>query len=70
MNQQYLMNMLLNRLKNNNPQGYNKFMSLYNSGENPNNILKNMLNSGQITQSQIDDANNVLNGMNKGPKTF
>lgn len=60
------MNMLMNQLKTQNPQGYNEFLSLYNSGKNPNEILNNMLNSGRMNKSQLNQIKNYLNGLNGG----
>lgn len=45
--------MLLNRLKQSNPQGYNRLMQLKNSGRNPNEILSEMYQKGEINDSQL-----------------
>ena len=67
MNQQAMMNMLLNQLRTNNPNGYNQIMSLMNSGQNPQAIIQNMINSGQVSQQQV---NNAINYMNNGGNNF
>lgn len=45
--------MLLNRLKSTNPQGYNRLMQLKNSGKNANQILSEMYQKGEINDSQL-----------------
>lgn len=62
-----MMNMLLNQLRTNNPNGYNQIMSLMNSGQNPQAIIQNMINSGQVSQQQV---NNAINYMNNGGNNF
>lgn len=70
MNQQVMLNMLLNQLKNRNPNGYNQVMSMMNSGQKPQNIIQNMLNNGQITQDQLNNAMNYLNNNGGNNKRF
>jgi len=69
-NQQAMMNMLLNQLKNNNPAGYNQIMSMMNSGQNPQTIIQNMINNGQVTREQVQQAQNYLNNGSPGFKRF
>lgn len=45
--------MLLNRLKMSNPQGYDRLMALKNSGKNANQILSEMYQKGEINDSQL-----------------
>ena len=43
---------------------YNQFMSMRNQlgmGNNPNQIIQNMMNSGRITQNQYNNAQNLAN---------
>ena len=70
MNQQAMMNMLLNQLKNNNPNGYNQIMSMMNSGQNPQAIIKNMINNGPVTREQVQQPQNFLNNGGPGFKRF
>ena len=44
---------LLNRLKQTNPQGYNRLMQLKNSGRNPVDVLCEMYQKGEINDSQL-----------------
>lgn len=46
--------MLLNKLKQSNPNGYNRLMQLKNSGRSPNDILSEMYRSGEINDSQLN----------------
>ena len=61
MNQQAMLNMLLNQLRGTNPGKYNQIMSLMNSGQNPQSIINNMINTGQVTREQVNQAQNMLN---------
>lgn len=70
MNPQVMMNMLLNQLKMNNPAGYNQIMSLMNSGQNPQAIIQNMINNGQVSREQVQQAQNYLNNGSPGFKRF
>lgn len=45
--------MLLNRLKTQNPAGYKFIMDVKQSGRNPNDVLREMYQSGQITDQQL-----------------
>ena len=45
---------LLNRLKVQNPAGYKFVMEVKQSGKNPNDVLREMYKSGQINDSQLD----------------
>lgn len=51
-----LMNILMNKLQNQNPSMYNQINSWMQSGVNPNEIINNLLKSGQITNQQLQDA--------------
>ena len=71
MNQLALQQMLLNQLKQKNPQGYNQIISMMNSGQSPQDILNNMRANGSVSQEQINQAQNYLNNMNsQNRKTF
>lgn len=70
MNPQVMMNILLNQLKMNNPAGYNQIMSLMNSGQNPQAIIQNMINNGQVSREQVQQAQNFLNNGGPGFKKF
>ena len=55
-------NMLLNMLKQQNPQGYQTFMNLKNSGQNPNVILQQMMsNINPQQKSQIEQFAKMFN---------
>ncbi len=57
--QNMMINLLLNQLKVKNPQGYNTVQSLMNSGKDPEQILNELVQTGQFTQSQIQQANKI-----------
>ena len=55
-------NMLLNMLKQQNPQGYQTFMNLRNSGQNPNVILQQMMgNINPQQKAQIEQFAKMFN---------
>jgi membrane peptidoglycan carboxypeptidase len=64
-----MMNMLMANLQRQNPQAYSQIQQWMNSGQNPQQILQNMLQSGQITQAQIDQAQGIANQF-KNQKRF
>lgn len=49
-----LMDLLLSRLKSVNPQGYERFMAIKNSGKDPISAMREMYQKGEITSSQLD----------------
>ena len=67
---QTMMSMLMGQLKNKNPQGYNEFQSLINSGKSPDVVLNELLASGRFTQQDIINAQNYLNQNNSNIKRF
>ena len=48
-----MVDMLLNRLKKSNPGGYNFIMEVKKSGRNPNDVLREMYQKGQINDQQL-----------------
>jgi hypothetical protein len=58
-----MMNMLLNKLRQQNPQGYQQIQQWMNSGQNPQQIINQMLQSGQITQEQLNQVQGMANQM-------
>lgn len=48
-----LVNILMNQLKTKNPQGYKFVNEVRQSGRNPNDVLKEMYQKGQINDSQL-----------------
>jgi len=56
-----LVNGLLGQLKNQNPSYYQQVMNLMNSGKSPDQVLNELLASGQFTQEQINQARNIAN---------
>ena len=48
-----LMEMLLNRLKNQNPQAYQFIVQVRQSGRDPNDVLREMYQKGQINDAQL-----------------
>ena len=48
-----LVDVLLNRLKVQNPAGYKFVMEVRKSGRNPNDVLREMYQKGQITDDQL-----------------
>lgn len=62
-NNNILFNMLMNKLKQQNPAGYSQIQQWMSSGQNPQQILNQMLQSGQITQNDITRAQGTLNQM-------
>lgn len=63
MNNNIIMNTLMNKLKIQNPNAYNQIQSWMQSGANPNEIVNTLLNSGQITQQQLQSAQQMANQM-------
>lgn len=55
------MNMLMNKLQQQNPQAFSQIQQWMNSGANPQQIINNMLQSGQITQEQLNQAQGMAN---------
>ena len=49
-----LVDVLLSRLKTQNPAGYKFVMEVRQSGRNPNDVLREMYQKGQITDAQLD----------------
>ena len=48
-----LVDMLLNRLKAQNPAGYKFVMEVRKSGRNPTDVLREMYQKGQISEAQL-----------------
>lgn len=49
-----MIDLLLNRLKVQNPSGYKFVMEVKQSGRNPNDVLREMYQKGQINDSQLN----------------
>ena len=62
-NNNMMMNMIMNRLQQQNPQAYSQIQQWMQSGQNPNQIIQNMLQSGQITQNQLNQAKGIADQM-------
>lgn len=68
--------MLLNQLRNKNPQAYNTFMQLKNSGKTPEQVLNELIANGTFTPDQVEQArnslgnNNINNNVNTNIKRF
>ena len=60
-NNNFLFNMLLGKLRNQNPNAYNEVQSLMNSGKNPEQVLNDLLASGRFTEAQVQQARATLN---------
>jgi ribosomal protein S16 len=58
-----MMNMLLSRLQSQNPQAYAQINQWMSSGANPQQIINQMLQSGQITQAQLNQVQNMASQM-------
>lgn len=58
-----MMNMLMNKLQQQNPQAYSQIQQWMSSGQNPQQIINQMLQSGQITQQQLNQAQGMANQM-------
>lgn len=65
-----IVNMLMNKLQSQNPQGYSQINQWMSSGQNPQQIINSMLQSGQITQQQLNQAQNMANQMQNSKKRF
>lgn len=72
-----LINTLLNKLQAQNPQGYQLVISAMNSGQSPEKIVQQMLSSGQITNAQLQQAQQMARTLssnnqitNNQPKRF
>ena len=65
-----VMNMLLNKLRQQNPQGYQQIQQWMNSGQNPQQIINQMLQSGQITQEQLNKVQGMANQMQNTKNRF
>ena len=67
--QNQMVNLLLNQLKNKNPQGYNSVIQLMNSGKSPNQVLNELIQSGQFTNEQINQAQRIANQYSQNSNT-
>jgi SOS response regulatory protein OraA/RecX len=56
-----IIKMMMSGLQNQNPQAYAQINQWMNSGKDPNQILSELVQSGRITQAQIDQAKNLAN---------
>lgn len=63
-----MMNMLMGNLQRQNPQAYAQINQWMSSGQNPQQIIGQMLQSGQITQQQLSQAQNMAQQMNNFKK--
>jgi phage shock protein A len=63
-----MMNMLMGNLQKQNPQAYAQINQWMSSGQNPQQIIGQMLQSGQITQQQLSQAQNMAQQMNNFKK--
>lgn len=48
-----LQEMLLNKMKSQNPQAYERLMGIYRSGKDPNEAIREMYRKGEISDSQL-----------------
>lgn len=66
-----LQEILLQKLKNQNPQGYEAFMQIYRSGKSPEEAIAEMRAEGKINDSQIAMARRqaaLLGAQSPSPK--
>ena len=56
-----MMNMLMSRLQQQNPQAYAQINQWMSSGQNPQQIINQMLQNGQISQQQLEQAKQTVN---------
>jgi membrane peptidoglycan carboxypeptidase len=63
-----MMNMLMGKLQQQNPQAYAQINQWMSSGQNPQQIINQMLQNGQISQQQLSQAQNMANQMNNTKK--
>ena len=68
MNGNMLANMLMNNLKQSNPNAFNMINSMMQSGKSPQQILNEMLMNGTISQAQVNQAQQIAQGYMNGPK--
>lgn len=64
-----LINTLLNKLQAQNPQGYQQVISAMNSGQSPEKIVQQMLSSGQITNAQLQQAQQMARNLSSNNQT-
>lgn len=57
-----MVNMMMGQLRNSNPNAYNELQNLMNSGKSPEQVLNELLSSGRFTQSQVQQAQQYMNG--------
>lgn len=48
-----LQQLLLNKMKSQNPQAYERLMGIYRSGKDPNEAIREMYQRGEISDSQL-----------------
>jgi ribosomal protein S16 len=66
-----MMNMLMNKLRQQNPQAANQINQWMSSGANPQQIINQMMQNGQITNEQLNQAQNMANQLqNQNTKRF
>ena len=58
-----VMNMLMNKLQFQNPQAYAQINQWMSSGQNPQQIINQMLQNGEITNDQLQKAQSMANQM-------
>jgi predicted naringenin-chalcone synthase len=58
-----MMNMLMNKLQQQNPQAAAQINQWMSSGQNPQQIINQMIQSGQVSQEQLNQAQSMANQM-------
>lgn len=58
-----MMNMLMNKLQQKNPQAYSQIQQWMQSGQDPQAIINQLLQSGQITNQQLQQAKGMADKM-------
>ena len=64
------MNMLMNKLRQQNPQAANQINQWMSSGANPQQIINQMIQSGQVSQEQLNQAQSMANQMQNTKKVI
>lgn len=60
-----LFDMMLNRLRTQDPQKYQAFMAIRNSGKDATSVMAEMYSKGQINDAQLNQISNMLARMGK-----
>ena len=53
---------LLGRPRTSNPNAYNTFLNYRSSGKSADQVINELLSSGQISQAQVEQARMMMNG--------